>query len=65
MNVIQIVFENDEAFSEAVMTYQIEDLPTLILFDNSVEIRRWKGFFEDPLNVAAEKLGNIIEAVIP
>lgn len=56
--------DSEKALAEAVRQYHLAELPTLIHYQRGNEMRRWGGFFDDELMIAATKLDHILTEAV-
>lgn len=44
--------------------FRLRIIPTLILYAEGIEMKRWGGFFEDEISIAAEKMAALLDKAI-
>lgn len=64
VRVVVAELDSEKALTEAVRQYRLAELPTLIHYQRGTEVRRWGGFFDDELMIAATKLDRILTEAV-
>lgn len=54
------LLDPDLPLAERIKTYQIADLPTLILYRDRQEETRWSGFFDSPHEQARDQMRAVL-----